>query len=101
MNAPAFTPGPWRAVPTTAPGHHPDTLRQDVVSDGTEFAPSFVAGDMKPEDAAAVAVLPELYEALAMLVRESVHPYDGGEYEDGEWAALDAARAALAKATRS
>lgn len=94
MNAPAFTPGPWRAVPTTAPGHHPDTLRQDVVSDGTEFAPSFVAGDMKPEDAAAVAVLPELYEALNGMYRWATHQKG---FDATEWADV---RAALAKAVQ-
>ncbi len=39
----------------------------------------------------------ELIEAANLLVSESVHPYDGGEYEDGEWIALDRARAALAR----
>lgn len=39
----------------------------------------------------------ELIEAANLLVAESVHPYDGGEYEDGEWIALDRARAALAR----
>jgi len=37
----------------------------------------------------------KVIDALRTLVAESVHPYDGGEYEDGEWQALDAARAAL------
>ena len=39
----------------------------------------------------------ELVAALSRLVAESTH-HDGAEYEDGEWLALDAARAALAKA---
>jgi len=40
----------------------------------------------------------DLLLALERLVAESVHPYDGMEYEDGEWLALDNARAAIAKA---
>ena len=39
----------------------------------------------------------ELVATLSRLVAESTH-HDGAEYEDGEWLALDAARAALAKA---
>ena len=45
----------------------------------------------------AIAAVAELIEALEKLIDESVHPYDGGEYEDGEWKALDAARAAIAR----
>lgn len=41
----------------------------------------------------------ETLAALERLVKESVHPYDGGEYEDGEWEALDISRAVIAKAT--
>lgn len=37
-----------------------------------------------------------VYRALERLVAESVNPGDGGDYEDGEWEALDLARAALA-----
>lgn len=40
--------------------------------------------------------LVELFEACAGLVKECAHQ-DGGEYEDGEWLALDRARAALAR----
>ncbi|HGM4888506.1 TPA: hypothetical protein ACKPX2_001513 [Stenotrophomonas maltophilia] len=43
------------------------------------------------------AAVAELIEAANLLVAESVHPYDGGEYEDGEWIALDRARSALAR----
>lgn len=44
---------------------------------------------------AAIAAVAEMIEALQNLVAESIHPYDGSDYEYGEWAALDAARSAL------
>lgn len=41
----------------------------------------------------------ELMAALVGLVKMTVNPYDGGEFEAGELPALDEARAAIAKAT--
>lgn len=56
------TPGPWRAVPTTVKGA--GSARQDIVSDGAPFAPSFVAGDILPQDAQLIAATPDLLAAL-------------------------------------
>ena len=47
------TPGPWRTVPTTAKGA--GSARLDIVSDGAAYSPSFVAGDILPEDAELIA----------------------------------------------
>jgi hypothetical protein len=58
---PAHTPGPWRSVPSTAGG---GVARLDVVSDGAEFSPAFVAGDILPDDARLIAAAPELLAAL-------------------------------------
>ncbi len=40
----------------------------------------------------------DLLAALSGLVAVTVNPGDGGEFEDGEFPALDKARAAIAKA---
>lgn len=54
-----YTPGPYRAVPRDG-----DTIRVDVVTYGLPFAPSFVAGDMLPQDAALLVAAPDLLAAL-------------------------------------
>jgi hypothetical protein len=67
------TPKPWRTVPSTSGG---GTSRMDIVSDGGEFGPSFVAGDILPEDAKLMAAAPELLEALVnayMVMMTCVH----------------------------
>lgn len=56
----AHTPGPWNTVRSTAGG---GSARLDVVSNGTEFQPSFVAGDMMPDDARLIAAAPDLLAA--------------------------------------
>lgn len=86
------TPGPWRTVPSTAGG---GTVRLDVVSDGAEFSPSYVGGDMLPEDARLIAVAPELLAALKAIKRKT------DESRDFRSAAACAAiaQAALVKAT--
>jgi hypothetical protein len=50
------TPAPWRAVQAT--GKNSGTLRRDIVSDGTPFSPSFVAGDVLENDAELIANAP-------------------------------------------
>ena len=51
------TPGPWRAVPTTRAGN--GLAWRDIVSDGTAFAPSYVAEALDC-DAALIAAAPDL-----------------------------------------
>lgn len=82
-----FTPGPWRAIPTTAISRNPHSLRMDIVSTSGEWNPAFIAGDILPDDARLIASAPELLAALERLV----HPM--ADDED-----LDYARAIIAKA---
>lgn len=57
-----ITKGPWRVVAATAAGA--GTERRDVVSDGTVFHPSYVAGDILEADARLIAAAPEILAAL-------------------------------------
>lgn len=69
----------WRAVPSTAQKNNPHSVRVDIVDDGGEFAPAFVAGDIMPEDARLMIAAPDLLSALVAL-REWVRnpgPDDG------------------------
>ena len=92
------TMGPWRTVPTTAHGDNHTTIRRDIVSDGTHFAPSYVAGDIMPADAKLMAAAPDLLDALRFSV--SVHKAQG-LYDLSEQMAVEQAEAAIAKATGS
>jgi hypothetical protein len=100
------TPGPWKAqmidgrMGVTAnhmcsfPGMRYDICERvggDCTAKPTKGTPE--------ANARLIAAAPELLEALQRVVSDWVHPYDGGEYEDGEMPALDQARAAIAKAT--
>lgn len=96
MSATKFTLGPWRSVPTTTHGIDPVTIRRDIVSDGAEFAPAFVAGDITPEDAALIAAAPELYAQLEFAVKLL-----GGLPGFAGTAQIESMRAALTKATQS
>ena len=52
-----------------------DSKRLDIVSDGTDFAPSFVAGDIIPEDAALFSAAPAMLELLqTILLRIDMEP---------------------------
>ena len=72
------TPCKWRAVPTTTLGA--GTARMDIVSDGAVFSPSFVAGDILPEDAEyivrAVNAHEELIDSLQRLLRAYESDYE-------------------------
>lgn len=59
---PKHTPGPWRVVPSSVKGT--GTLRRDIVSDGTEFSPSFVCAEVLEPDARIIAAAPDLLAAL-------------------------------------
>lgn len=103
MNSP-HTPGPWLAIPTTAHGRNPDTKRMDIVSTSGEWNPSFVAGDILPNDARLIASAPELLAALEIILSSTC----GDVGDDGyagciriEAKALERARAAISKAKGS
>lgn len=71
MNNGKYTPGPWRVAPCTLEGA--GTLRRDIVSDGAEFSPAYVGGDILEDDARLIAAAPDMLEAL-----RAVAPLIGG-----------------------
>jgi hypothetical protein len=87
-----FTPGPWRAIPTTAISRNPHSLRMDIVSTSGEWNPAFIAGDILPDDARLIASAPELLVALERI--ESALEHEPEIYAD----ILSITRAAIAKA---
>lgn len=59
----------WRAIPSTLHTSNPASVRMDIVDDGAEFSPAFVAGDIMPEDARLMASSPRLLASLENLER--------------------------------
>jgi len=90
------TPGPWRVVPSTAGG---GTLRRDVVSDGAEFSPAFVAGDILLPDAELIAMVPDLIETLKVAIFRVRLAREEGDTILKAW--LPEAEALLAKAEKN
>lgn len=68
------TPGPWRTVPTTAKGA--GSARLDIVSDGAAYSPSFVAGDILPEDAALIVRAVNSHEDLLAALELAANQFD-------------------------
>lgn len=95
------TPGPWEVVPSSRPGT--GTRRRDIVSTGTVFNPSFIAGEALLEDARLISAAPELLAALRLCVDElaQLHEHHYPECHSGCPACefIAQARAAIAKAT--
>jgi len=96
------TPTPWRLSPESPRIIKPDYSRCLIASAMGHPNSGFYPSDEEADANAAFIVVAcnahdELVATLSRLVAESTH-HDGAEYEDGEWLALDAARAALAKA---
>lgn len=93
-----MTPGPWRVVPSTA---HVGgiSIRCDIVTDALPFAPSFVAGDIMPEDARAMAELPAILAALRDCVESLEAAMEDPEADRDAMPppALDRARLLLAR----
>ena len=90
------TPGPWSAeIPSASNGY----VWIDPV-DGCcgEIATVWNTHDNSEANARLIAAAPDLLEALKAVVNDWVAP-DDLPFEDGEMPALDAARAAIAKAT--
>lgn len=100
-----FSPAPWRTVPTTS---RPGGKRLDIVTDSLAFAPSFVAGDIMPSDAAHIVHCVNTHPALVAeneRLREALEDCNGvldsinrqlGGKSVAVRAVLDKARAALA-----
>lgn len=97
------TPGPWEYLEDDC---HDDE-RHGVIAKCTDLwiATCFRSGTETSTEAEAeanarlIAAAPELLTSLRGLLAITVHPYDGAEFEDGEVPEVDAARAAIAKAT--
>ena len=87
------TPGPW--VTRKSELSRPESKRVDIVTTTGDFSPSFVAGDALPEDARLIASAPELLSALVALLEQA----DLGEVDEETAPIVEAARAAIAKAT--
>lgn len=93
------TPGPWRVTPSCRIGN--GSAWRDILSDGTEFAPSYV-GEALDKDAALIAAAPELLEALILLLNVEKAALIGAEAPSLKGLDVpyhfEAARAAIAKA---
>ena len=98
------TPLTWRTDPTTAKGA--GSARLDIVSDGAFYSPSFVAGDILPEDAElivrAVNNYADLLAALEGIANdlEQARAYFPGKVADSGamFASIGFARAAISRA---
>lgn len=88
------TPGPWRTVAASAHKSNPQTTRRDIIGK-CEFGDVYVAGDISKEDARLIASAPELLSALVALLEQA----DLGEVDEETGPIVEAARAAIAKAT--
>jgi hypothetical protein len=92
MNERAFTPGPWFVSEPNDPDHTGLLIKPipgDVVAE-IDVLPNAIA------NARLIAAAPELYEALAALVKTADMYWT--PCKSTQWPALDEARAALAKA---
>jgi hypothetical protein len=93
------TPGPWRVTPSCRIGN--GSAWRDILSDGTEFAPSYV-GEALDKDAALIAAAPDLLAALRALMALEVKGHalaDRLQFSDAGRALLNQCRAAIARAT--
>ena len=101
MNNGKHTPGPWRVVPCTLEGA--GALRRDIISDGAEFSPAYVGGDILEDDARLIAAAPDILEALRELLAERCALEEPEQFDAaGNWTsdspASKKARAAIRKA---
>ena len=89
------TPGPWSVEgwPDNQIVWSSDRNRVCFMahSNGKDVARDVATGHL-------IAAAPDLLAALKGLLPLCVNPHDGGEFEAGEIPAVDAARAAIAKA---
>ncbi len=95
----AHTPGPWIVAPSSNNGN--GTAWRDILSTGTEFAPSYV-GEALEQDARLIASAPDLLAALENVLMYCVTPKGMPDANKGRSAeqqfAYDQARAAIAAA---
>lgn len=95
-----FTPGPWAVLGDDCrkrvTAHY---VREIRAADGTFVADVGSFGNTKrfEHDARLIAAAPEMFAALPHVLADWRH-HDDAEFEDGEMSAIDACRAAIAKA---
>jgi hypothetical protein len=89
------TPGPWRVTPSHRYIGNGSAWR-DILSDGTEFAPSYI-GEALDKDAALIAAAPDLLAVLQFAVGRVELANAEGNPILSAW--LSDARAAIARAT--
>jgi len=89
----AHTPGPWSIGAPTGKGS--GTRWVDVVSNGTEFSPSFVCSALDV-DARLIAAAPEMLAGCVAILERLESPYTS-PMQDDELA--DLCRQLIAKAT--
>lgn len=92
------TPGPWKAYPIEMNHGLPYTPVAANTLLAKVYSEAFGDYEQSEANARLVAAAPDLLEALRRVVNDWVAP-DGLPFEDGEMPALDAARAAISKAT--
>lgn len=98
MSELSYTPGPWHWDDCPVGGIDFSQRAPWLV---TENDMPVIRGEVRvatTADARLIAAAPELLDALKNLVAETKDGL-GYEYDDGEWPALDKARAAVAKAS--
>jgi hypothetical protein len=88
------TPGPWRVIPSCRIGN--GSAWRDILSDGTEFAPSYI-GEALDKDAALIAAAPDLLTALQSVVDR--YAPTASPANDAVATMWKNARAAIARAT--
>ena len=93
--ATSHTPGPWAVAPSSKPGN--GTAWRDIVSMGTQFAPSYV-GEAQEQDAALIAAAPDLLVALEALLHGLRKVTSQADWNAEREEASAMARAAIAKA---
>jgi hypothetical protein len=89
------TPGPWRVIPSCRIGN--GSAWRDILSDGTEFAPSYI-GEALDKDAALIAAAPDLLTALQSVVDR--YAPTASPANDAVATMWKNARAAIARATQ-
>ncbi len=93
-----INPPPWRVVPSTTKGME---HRFEIVSEGAEFSPSFVAENLLKEDAERIVAAVNERDGLLALLKGLADYMEAAERETGcvlNWG-YTTARAAIAKAT--
>ena len=86
------TPGPWKVSKPRKSYMNGEMMFR---IDGADVVKDYEDWGFTEESARLIAAAPDLLEALQAMATE----FDSGDVNDGEWAAIQKARTAIAKAT--